>query len=191
MNNKDSKNKKDFHEEKREIKDVTIQFRITQTEKEFFEALAKEMGLNISDYFRFSGRAYARFEEIRTAGKRIKEMPGIPEELLKGLSKLELLILENRSTMKALQKLSPEEEDYYKVEWAIEKILRLLQKQEFQMKGSKEIAAALEKEDPSLKEFLDRSTQRAFSALDIALDRLEGERKIKIGNKGIISWLQI
>lgn len=187
MDNKDSKNKKDFLQ-KKETKDVMIQFRITQTEKEIFEKLAKSLGLNISDYFRFSGRSYARFEEIRTAGKRVKEMPGISDELIKKLSNLEKLILENRSTIKNLQQVSPEEEDYYKVEWSIEKIMRLLQEGDFQLTDTKAIAAAIEEEDQTLKEFLDRTTQRAFSALDIALDRLEGKGKIKIGNKGKITW---
>ncbi|RLI70130.1 MAG: hypothetical protein DRP02_08805 [Candidatus Gerdarchaeota archaeon] len=189
MNNMNSKIKKDLYQKKKETKDVTIQFRITQTEKEFFEKIASNMGLNISDYFRFAGRAYARFEEIRTTGKRLQTKEQmIQQELLERLSKLEKLILENRATIKTTPQISPEENDYYKLEWAIEKITRLLQNKKFQLKSSKEIAEALKEEDPSLKEFLDRTTQRAFSALDIALDRLEGEGKIRMGNKGRISW---
>ncbi len=168
------------------IKDSFVHIRISKKEKEFFETKAVEEGINISNYFLFATRAYARFSELKKPRKR--DVPGVSEDLLESLSKIEKLILENRSTMKAMQDLSPEEEDYYKVEWSIEKILRLLQEPEFHLKESNTIAAALKKKDPTLDEFLDRTGQRAFSALDIALDRLEGEGKIKIGNKGIITW---
>ncbi len=174
------------NKKKETIKDSFVHIRISGKEKEFFETKAKEEGINISNYFLFAARAYARFSELRKPRKR--DVPGVSEDLLLSLNKIEKLILENRSTMKVKQDLIPEEDDYYKVEWSIEKILRLLQEPEFQLKESNAIAAALKKKDPALDEFLDRSGQRAFSALDIALDRLEGKGKIKIGNKGIITW---
>ena len=166
------------------MKEDNIHIRISTTEKEKFRELGKKEGLDLSGYFLTAARekAYRKDfpQEISSGDNSV---------LIKRIDQLEKMVLQSsQEIMSILEATTSDEKEDLLMHAAMEKIYWILQQEQYQRDTREELKLLLQELDQKLTEYLEESPTRLFSALDLALEQLEKDKKIKIGRK-IIHWL--
>lgn len=167
-------------------KDARIEFRVNAVEKEIFEEAAKEKKMSLSEYI----ISTIRGDILRK--KLIQEIaPGERDysDILKRIDQLEKSLNKNFSEkLDSLKEMSPEYREDLLMHNNRDKVYWMLQQQKFQMKTHREIKDLLIQEDPTLKDYLEESSGRIFTALDLALEKLEEEGLLILSDRGKIQW---
>jgi len=164
------------------MKDANIHIRISTTEKNKFLELAKAEGLDLSGFFMTAARekAYRKDYPAAAADNSV---------LIKRIDQLEKMVLQsNQGIISILEEKTQEEKEDLLLYAAMEKIYWILQQKQYQRDTREELKLLLQQLDPKVSEYLEETPRRLFSALDLALEKLEGEGKIRIGRKNI-TWL--
>ena len=164
------------------MKDAHIHIRISTTEKKKFLELAKAEGLDLSGFFMTAARekVYRKDYPAAAADNSV---------LIKRIDQLEKMVLQSsQEIMSILEATTPDEKEDLLMHAAMEKIYWILLQLQYQRDTREELKQLLLELDPKISEYLEESPTRLFSALDLALEQLEKDKKIKIGRK-IIHWL--
>ena len=158
------------------MKDTQLHIRISTTEKEKFRELAEKEGMDLSTYFLTAAREKKLKLELRSAA------PGETGKLLERMDQLEKQVMRsNKDLLVALQEVTPGEREELLLAAATDKVYWMLQQEQFQEETKEEVKIKLLQIDPRLVECLEESNSQLFTALDLALERLEKEEKVKIG----------
>ncbi len=163
------------------MKDAHIHIRISATEKSKFVDTAKEQGMDLSTFFLTAAREKVLKLEIAPGAA-----PGEMTNLIKKMDQLEKLVLQsNNDILEAIQEVSPEEREDLLLAAATDKVFWMLQQEKFQEDTRDKIKLLLQQSDPKLIEYLEETPKRLFTALELALEKLEQEGILQIGRKTI------
>ncbi|MHA1435893.1 MAG: hypothetical protein ACTSO7_18805 [Candidatus Heimdallarchaeota archaeon] len=166
-------------------KNTSIEFRINDKEKEKFIAAAEKENKTLSEFIITTIREKILKQDI------MKDFSpsGNNEVLLERLRQLEIMIQENHSkSIDAISKISPEHKEDLLMKQAQDKIFRLLHQEEYQKESFKETIDYLKIKEPSLKPYLEESSKRLLTALDLAIEKLAAEKILKIARNGYFIW---
>ena len=183
-----SNSNKEFSDDEIIKKDTRIEFRINAAEKEIFETAAKEKNMTLSEYIISTLRGEILKEkiiqEIAPAGGK-----GDNSIILKRIDQLEQALNQNLSeNLSVLKELSAEYREDLLLYNTRDKVYWMLQQERFQKKTHREIKDLLIQEDKSLKEYLEETPKRMFTALDLALEKLHEEGRLILSDRGKIQW---
>jgi len=167
-------------------KNTSIEFRINDKEKEKFIEAAKNENMTLSEFIITTIREKILKQDII---KEFSPSSGNNELLLERLRQLEIMIQENHSkSIDAIRKISPEHKEDLLMKQAQDKIFWMLHQEEYQKENFKETIEYLKKKEPSLKPYLEESSERLFTALDLAIEKLAAEKILKIARNGYFVW---
>ncbi|MHA1124738.1 MAG: hypothetical protein ACTSO7_17535 [Candidatus Heimdallarchaeota archaeon] len=166
-------------------KNTSIEFRINDKEKEKFIAAAENENKTLSEYIITTIREKILQQDII----RDFSPSGNNERLLERLRQLEIIIQENHSkSIDAIKQISPEHKEDLLMKQAQDKIFWMLHQEEYQKENFKETIEYLKEKEPSLKPYLEESSERLFTALDLAIEKLAAEKILKIARNGYFIW---
>jgi len=165
------------------MKDAQINIRISTIEKNKFDKKAAELGMDLSTFILTAAREKVLKQDLTP---EVTDTSIDISAILKRLDQLEKL-LTNRTTeiQKSIVNVSEEYRSDLLMNAATNQIYYMLQQEEFQLEDKEEIKNKLIIRDPKLAEFLEN---KLFSALDLALEKLEEDKFLYLSNKGI-KWL--
>jgi len=165
------------------MKDAQIHIRISTIEKNKFDKKAAELGMDLSTFILTAAREKVLKQDLTP---EVTDTSIDISAILKRLDQLEKL-LTNRTTeiQKSIVNVSEEYRSDLLMNAATNQIYYMLQQEEFQLEDKEEIKNKLIIRDPKLAEFLEN---KLFSALDLALEKLEEDKFLYLSNKGI-KWL--
>ena len=167
-------------------KDARIEFRVNAVEKEIFEETAKENKMTLSEYIISTMRGEILKKKLIAD---IAPGKGDYSEILKRIDQLKKSLSQNLSeNLDLLKEMSAEYREDLLMHNNRDKVYWMLQQQKFQKKTHSEIKDLLIQEDPSLKDYLEESPRRLFTALDLALEKLAKEGSLILSDRGKIQW---
>ncbi len=167
-------------------KDARIEFRINAVEKEIFEEEAKKKKMTLSEYIIATIRGDILKKELIA---EIAPGKGDYSDVLKRIDQLEKSLSQNLTeNLDLLKEISSEYREDLLMHNSRDKIYWMLQQQRFQKKTHSEIKDVLIQEDPTLKDYLEESPRRLFTALDLALEKLAKEGSLMLTDRGKIQW---
>lgn len=168
-------------------KEGKIEFRISTSEKEILSNEAQKRNMTLSEFILTTLRKeilLGKVKEDFSSGAT-----GDFSEVIKRIDLLEKSLHANlQENLETIKEMSAEYREDLLMYNTRDTIYWMLQQQQFQMKTHREIKDLLLLKDPALKEFLEETPRRMFTALDLALEKLQGEGKVILSDRGKIKW---
>ncbi|HUT80671.1 MAG TPA: hypothetical protein VMZ29_05650 [Candidatus Bathyarchaeia archaeon] len=182
-----SNSNKEVSDDSAVMKDARIEFRISTKEKEIFEEQAKNNKMSLSEYIISILRADVlkqdMLENLTPGGQ------GDYSIILRRIDQLEQALnqdLEENTSI--LKELSKEHREDLLMSNIRDKVYWMLLQTQFQKNTHKEIKELLIQKDLTLQEFLEESPGRMFTALDLALEKLQEDNICILSERGKVLW---